>query len=233
MRRVFRYAQTPRSGKQRLARTLAVLTIIILIASALINSRLQPILTDMAISKVTNISLRAINEAVDEEISTGNLEYDKMIFFEKDVDGNITALKTNMIEINHMKTELLDIIAQKINETTVSELSIPVGNMIGSNIFSGRGPLIPIKILSVSYSNANFSNAFSSAGINQTRHQILLDVAVDITILLPSGTTSTTVNYQICVAETVIVGSVPDNYAYFSNYDSSGEAVSDYYTYVK
>ena len=50
----------------------------------------------------------------------------------------------------------------------------------------------------------------SDAGINQTRHQILLDVTVAVEILLPGSTLNTEIGAQIPVAETVIVGTVPD-----------------------
>ena len=78
---------------------------------------------------------------------------------------------------------------------------------------------------SVGSTTASFRNTFGSAGINQTRHQILLDVQVNMSILLPGFRTSTKVNNEISVAETVIVGSVPENYTYFS---TSPNEIDDY-----
>ena len=53
---------------------------------------------------------------------------------------------------------------------------------------------------------------FTSAGINQTLHQIMLDVEVEITLLIPGGKTETRVDAAVCVAETLLMGQVPDTY---------------------
>ena len=154
-----------------------------------------------------------------------------MIYFEKDVDGNITALKTNMIEINRLKTQLLGLIIDKVSGTTTTDLSIPIGNVISNNFFSGRGPRIPVKILSVSSATATFTNNFTSAGINQTRHQVFMNFKVSVMILLPSCTTTTVVESQVCVAETIIVGSVPDSFTYFNGTDTAEDAANNYFNF--
>ena len=104
----------------------------------------------------------------------------------------------------------------RLSEVSTTELSIPIGTLTGSSLLAGRGPAIKVKMQSVGSTTASFRNTFGSAGINQTRHQILLDVQVNMSILLPGFRTSTKVNNEISVAETVIVGSVPENYTYFS-----------------
>ena len=92
-----------------------------------------------------------------------------------------------------------------------------MGTLAGSPLLAGRGPLIRVRMQSVGSSSAHFENAFTSAGINQTKHQIYLVVDVYVSILLPGFSTVTKVSSTYTVAETVIVGSVPDNYTYFSN----------------
>ena len=82
---------------------------------------------------------------------------------------------------------------------------------------------------SVGSSEANFRNAFTSAGINQTKHQIILTVDVSVSILLPGFRTATKVSNSFIVAETVIVGTVPDTYTYFStDPDTYEEDLKDY-----
>ena len=92
--------------------------------------------------------------------------------------------------------------------------------LIGGTVFSGRGPGIPVRIVSVSNVTADFTNEFSSAGINQTRHQIILNIKVDIDMLIPGGTLQDTVTTSMVIAETVIVGTVPGTYA-----DMSGQSI--------
>ena len=103
-----------------------------------------------------------------------------------------------------------------MSEVSTSELSIPVGTLTGSTLLAGRGPCIRVRMQAVGSADASLRNAFSAAGINQTRHQILLHVDVYTGILLPGFTASTKVSNEIAVAETVIVGSVPETYTYFS-----------------
>ena len=117
-----------------------------------------------------------------------------------------------MSEVNRLKTEILDIINDKIVEQTVDELGIPLGNIFLPELLSGRGPLLPVKIISVSSSDAKFMNRFSEAGINQTLHQIVIEVILAATALTPVGTTTVQVSSQVVVAETVIVGTVPNSY---------------------
>jgi hypothetical protein len=90
-------------------------------------------------------------------------------------------------------------------------------------LLAGRGPLITVKMQSVGSSTARLVNRFTSAGINQTKHQILLNVDVYVSILLPGFTTATKVSNSFTVAETVIVGSVPDSYTYFDSDDPLSE----------
>ena len=93
-----------------------------------------------------------------------------------------------------------------------SDLGIPIGNLILPEFLSGRGPNIPVNIISIRNSDAAFYSNFTEAGINQTLQQILMSVSVDVTVLVLGRTESFTVASQVVVAETVIVGQVPDTF---------------------
>ena len=153
-----------------------------------------------------------INDAIDKQIETGNIRYDRMVYFEKDLDGRITALKTNMSEVNRLKTDILNLINDEIMEMDSSELGIPLGSLVFPELFSGKGPGIPIQVLSIRNSDASFSSHFTEAGINQTLQQLTMDVVVDISVLVLGKTESLTVSSQVVVAETIIVGQVPNTY---------------------
>ena len=82
---------------------------------------------------------------------------------------------------------------------------------------------------SVGSSSAWFENQFADAGINQTRHEIVLHVDVAVSILLPGVTTAARVANAVTVAETVIVGNVPQTYTYFSTQpETYQEDLKDY-----
>lgn len=151
---------------------------------------------------------------MNQQIREGNIQYDKLVTLQRDQNGNITALTTNMQEMNRLKTQLLELLDDDIYNIEDDEISIPLGNLTGIQLLSGRGPSIPVKIIAVSSSDAQFQGEFSDAGINQTIHRIMMEVSLDLIVLLPSGTVTDRVSSQVCVAETVLLGPVPDTYAY-------------------
>ena len=91
-------------------------------------------------------------------------------------------------------------------------VNIPVGNLTGVSLLMGRGPKVPVKIITMTSSRVEFNNSIVTAGINQTKHQINLEVIVDIDILVPWGTESTQVITEVLIADTIVVGRVPDTY---------------------
>lgn len=167
---------------------------------------------DLAETQIRNSTSDLINDAIDKQIELGNIQYDRMVYFEKDLDGRITALKTNMSEVNRLKTDILDIINDEILALDTSGLGIPVGSLILPEFLSGKGFHIPVLIHSIRNSDATFSSSFTEAGINQTLQQLTMDVVVDVTVLVLGETSSFTVSSSVVVAETVIVGQVPDTY---------------------
>lgn len=164
-----------------------------------------------------------------EAIEKGELQYDGLVSFEKDTEGHITAVQSNMAAFNHLQAEILDTVLTRISQVPTGDLSIPIGSLTGSTLLAGRGPRITVRMESVGSSEANFRNAFTSAGINQTKHQIILTVDVSVSVLLPGFRTATKVSNSFIVAETVIVGTVPDTYTYFStDPDTYEEDLKDY-----
>ena len=171
-----------------------------------------------------NITSDLTNDAIAKQIASGNIQYDRIVYFEKDLDGRITALKTNMSEINRLKTDILNIINDEILALDTLDIGIPLGSLFFPELFSGKGPLIPVHILSIRNSDAVFSSTFSHAGINQTMHELTMEVSVDVAVLVLGETSSFTVNSEVVVAETVIVGEVPNTFLQTGgNYESIRE----------
>jgi len=191
---------------------IGLLVIAFLAGMTWLRERFQPILAQMAGVKVDYLASKAINDAITRKITQENIEYGNLIVFEKDSQGQITALKTDMIAINRLKTGITDDVLEALHGVGVSDLSIPLGNLTGSDLLSGRGPSIPVRIVPLGMVSAGFSNQLSDAGINQTRHQVMMDIQVSVEVLLPGYNTQRQIAAQVCVAETVIVGSVPDSY---------------------
>ena len=201
--------------KRVLRRILCLTAVLALLAVAVLfvlRTKYRKVLTELAQTQVKNVTSDLINDAVDREIAEGTIQYDRLVYFEKDLEGRITALKTNMGEINRLKTETLALINQEILDMDSSALGVPIGSLVLPEVFAGRGFSIPIEILTIRNSDASFSSCFSQAGINQTLQQMKMDVFVDVTVLILGSTESFTVTSQVVVAETVIVGQVPNTY---------------------
>lgn len=199
-----------RIWRRRLLRWFCILTAVALVLLALFRSRYTATICTLAETQVRNATSDLINDAIDGQIESGDIQYDRIVYFEKDLDGRITALKTNMSEVNRLKTAILNLINDEILAMDNSHLGIPLGNLFLPEFLSDRGPQIPVHILSIRNSDAAFGSDFTEAGINQTLHQLTMEVSVDVAILVFGKTLSFTVSSQVVVAETIIVGQVPD-----------------------
>ena len=217
------------TGRQRVGIWLTLLVLALLAAAVSLLWHLKPVMTSMATARVSNLVNRIVSAAVNEAVENGDIDYQNFVIFEKDETGHITALRSNVAEVNRMQGQITDEILHRLSEVATSELEIPLGTLTGSALLAGRGPSLFVRIQAVGSASAAFRNQFTAAGINQTRHQIFLDVDVYMSILLPGMKTSTKVSNEIAVAETVIVGGVPDTYTYFSTMpDEIGQYAEDY-----
>jgi len=194
-------------------RFLVVILFIVIAAGGLLfwfRKKYHFAICNLAQTQIMNATSDLINDAIDRQIQSGNIQYDRIVYFEKDLNGQITALKTNMSEVNRLKTDTLNIINDEILALDTSNLGIPIGSFLLPEIGAGKGPEIPIHILSIRNSDAEFHSNFFEAGINQTLQQLTMDVRVDVAVLVLGEISNFAVSAQVVVAETVIVGKVPD-----------------------
>ena len=200
-----------------------LLLLILLTLAVFLLCKLQPLIAELAVTRVSNQVNRLVAAAVNDALAEGDTSYSDLIHFEKDNNGQITAISSNMAACNRLKTLVETNAIERFADVSTSELQIPLGTLSGVALLSGRGPALKVKMQSVSSPTAGFENEFISAGINQTKHRIVLTVRVRISILLPGCRTATEVVSSYVVAETVIVGSVPESYTYFRGSETDVE----------
>lgn len=221
------------NGRKRRRHVLPyILIILVVLAGALIliDIKLRPLVTTMAVSRAKILAMNAINDAINEEISDQNIKYEDLVEPQRNDLGQITALQTNMVKINMLKSMITQRILEKIQDIKYSQLNIPLGNIINGDLFSGRGPKIPISLVPYGIVTATFKFNFVTAGINQTRHQILLVANVQISVIMPGGRgVSSEVESEVSIAETIIVGTVPESYTYIE--DPSDDTLEKYNNY--
>ena len=198
----------------RIIRRVVCLLILMLVTATIcffvFRNKYYAVITALVQTQVKNATSDLINDAIDRQISNGTIQYDRMVYFEKDLEGKITALKTNMSEVNRLKTDLLNLINDEILAMDSDSLGIPLGSFLFPELFAGKGPTIPVRILTIRNSEARFFSEFSHAGINQTLQKLNMQVSVDVTVLVLGKVDDFSVSSQVVVAETVIVGQVPD-----------------------
>ena len=193
-------------------RRLLILVLVSCTVLVFFRIRYHAAIRSLAQTQVTNSTSDLINDAIDEQIESGKIQYDRIVYLEKDLDGRITALKTNMSEVNRLKTDILNLINDEILALETNTLSIPIGSLVLPEVLPGRGFKIPVEVIAIRNSDASFESHFSEAGINQTRHQLNITICVDISVLILGKAESFNVCTQVVVAETIIVGHVPDTY---------------------
>ena len=206
---------------RRILAILLLLTALLTVGFFLLRSRYRDVIRDLAETQVKNATSDLTNDAIAKQIADGVVQYDRIVYFEKDLDGRITALKTNIGEVNRLKTDILNIINDEILALDNSDIGIPMGSLFLPELLSGRGPVIPVHILSIRNSDANFHSNFTQAGINQTLHQVTMQVSIDVAVLVLGETASFTMVSEVVVAETVIVGDVPNTFLQTGGYYGS------------
>ena len=178
----------------------------------LIDSALRPTLTALARARVENAVTRIVNDAVNGTLTSEAISYSDLVTLEKDAAGQVSVLAADTAQLNALRAEILGKVLAQVEQLDSQELGVPLGSLTGFATASDLGPVLPVRVLTAAVPTADFENVFTSAGINQTLHRIMLNVRVECTLLIPGGTVDTAVEAQVCAAETLLVGQVPDAY---------------------
>jgi sporulation protein YunB len=192
---------------------LVVALFIACIFAIVVRRNFAPLAEDLAKTKVSSAASLIINDSVVSEISRTDMKYSDLEEITKTSNGTISGINTNIAQFNLFKSNITKEIEQRLDKADLDELGVNVGSIVLKSVFCGRGPKIPVKYLSLNSLEAKLNNEFSSCGINQTCHEVMLDVKVDIKIVLPLTEATTQVSSEIPLVSTIIVGDVPDVYA--------------------
>ena len=185
----------------------------------------RPAIIAIACDHLSNQISGQIHDVVNAELAEEQLSYDTICTVLRDTEGNITALQTNMARVNLLKSTVTTEVAQEFDDSLIAEhFEIPLGSVLPGMMLAGHGPNIPVTVMSVGNISAEFENEFRAAGINQTLHRVVLTVTSELQLLMPGGIYEFTDETRMILAETVLLGQVPQNYA-----DFSGEGVYFHY----
>jgi sporulation protein YunB len=201
------------SGGRRLALTLGFLLLGLATLFTMVDYRLRPVVESIAAHQAKVAAVRGINTAMAAVMAEEGVSYGDIVAVNKDETGKITSIEANMMLVNHLKLAATDRILEEIQKEDNQLVRIPLGNLTGLQFFSDRGPDVEIRVIPLGYVQTSIHNQFTSAGINQTLHRIMLETGIQVLIQLPGRTIRAETTTAYCIAETVIVGEVPEAYA--------------------
>ena len=219
------------SRRKRRRRRIILIVLLLAVTGLilLVELHLSPYIRELARNQAVNAASNAITDAVGEMLRRGDTDFSRVIVLEKDVQGQITALRTDMTQVERLKVEVLGILGNLIAEINTQQLGIPLGNLLLPDLLAGTGPVLPVKAVSLTMSNADFFSDFTEAGINQTLQTLKVKFTISLTILTTVGYETVDVDSDVMVAQTVIVGTVPETYVNLGHLTAT-EGWSDYGT---
>ena len=200
--------------KRRRRRILLIVPLLLVITGLilLVELHLSPYIRELARNQAVNAASNAITGSVSEMLRTGDTDFSRVIVLEKDVEGHITALRTDMTQVERLKVEVLGNSEYSCRADQHAADGHPLGNLLLPDLLAGTGPELPVKAVSLTMSNADFFPDFTAAGINQTLQTLKVKFTISLTILTTVGYETVDVDSDVMVAQTVIVGTVPETY---------------------
>ena len=190
-----------------------IITGVLLIAlSYLFVVTLRPRIISISQSFAENEVSSIIDSEIQQLMLEEFLSYDKLTIISRDGQGRVTSVSTNSVVVNNFANDLDIKIGDRIEAFDIVENKVYLSALLGMDLLVGMGPKVPIRFEPVSVTHADVWHSFEEAGINQTLHTIMMSVSIDIEILLPFAYSTMSVVSEMPIAQTLIVGNVPDAY---------------------
>lgn len=209
----FRLKFMNRSRRTKSLLIIATIIIIITIIFYKINNDLRPVLIAYCDYEARTLAMRTINQTILEEFAS-NISYEDLMKVKTDDDGKLVMLQADTVSLNKLSSQIALDVQENIKKVSSKGINtyVPLGVVLKNDFFAYMGPKIKFKMEPVGTAYTSYRSQFEAAGINQTRHIIYLDVAIDIYVVIPLYRNSITVNSSIPIAESIILGDVPSSY---------------------
>ena len=193
--------------KNKLFFVLLILTIIFIFA----DSRIRPQVVTLARYKVQSLVSQAANQAIIEQMELSPLSYGDLITVQRNEAGEITLLSYNALEVNRLKSQITSTVISKVQMMEKADIYIPLGSLTNLDILNNKGPLLHFVVTPTAYVETDIESEFETTGINQVCHRIFIILKMSASALIPNYSTDVNFSTRVCVAQTIIVGKVPEN----------------------
>ena len=185
---------------------------VMLCAVRVTERALRPVLAAAARYQVRSQVTAAVEQWAAQDLQQRGVDYSDFVTITRNDAGEIVSLSADMAALNLLRAELSAHLLRQLEDSRSLDLAVPVGSLLPFEPTWARGPDLHLRALALGTASAEFESEFTSAGINQTRHRLWLRLSVPVTVLLPGGGEEVAVDSRLCVAETVIVGQVPQTW---------------------
>lgn len=208
--------------RRRLFRRAVLVLLLILLSLALLERNFRPLVFSLAEARSAAMASQVLSGALAEAIEDG-VTYEDLMNVKMDQSGQVALLSANTMAMNRLATRAGDAALRRLNNMSSERVTVPLGAVLGTTLFSGSGPGVPVSIVPIGSIFTDFATEFEACGINQTRHKVYLQVTANIRIVIPTGAKTTQVSANMLVAESIIVGRVPEG---FVGYDLTEEELN-------
>lgn len=211
-------------------RLIACLVVVAVIGCAFaFDGHFIPLISRYARSRAEWFATRAVNEAATAVLASQKPTYNELVKVSAAEDGTVTALAVNTSAVNLLKSEVTLAALARVGEQPKIKVSIPLGTLLGSHYFTGRGPFVSVPVGMSGNVLTDIKSEFTAAGINQTRHRLVLEVKTTVFAAIPTAHTSVEVNTTLIIAESILLGKIPEAYTVVENIDE--ETVGEIFDY--
>ncbi len=173
---------------------------------------LRPAVYEMARIRAVKLATEAINVAVQRKVADGQIRYNDLIIFHKDNEGRIVLMQANTIKINQLASDVTLAVQKSLDDLKDQNIKLPLGELTGFYLLANRGPDLNVSMMPAGTVRVDVNDQFESAGINQTRHNIYLQFETEVRIIVPLESGEAKVSTRVPVAESIIVGQVPNTF---------------------
>lgn len=180
-------------------------------------ARINPLIVNLSKQYSSQLITSIINDTINNHMEENGISYEDLTTIQRSDSGQIQALFMNTKALNQTKAQLATQLSEEIRKVNQAKIQIPLGAILDIPLMSGMGPMIDVELVPIGYALVDFENSFSSAGINQTKHQIDIVISASFGMIFSAGNENIEVNTRVPIAQTIIVGEVPEGFMHMTN----------------
>ena len=217
-----KYANNGLEKKKKIIKLIILITIIIVVSKMFLNY-FEPIFQTLCEEKVKSLATIITNQQSTKIMN--KYQYDDLYNIGKDENGNVVIIKSNVVPINNLISDLTENIQHEFENLQNIKIKLPVGSLTGIYFLSGFGPDIPINVSIAGTLDVNIKSEFIAQGINQTLHRVYVDFECEMKIVTPGKSFSQKVTNQVIIAEHIIIGNIPSSYYNLDGFESANDTM--------